>query len=127
AAVALFGLEVDGPLWLLVLAAVLNGLLGTMLGLLASAFARTEFQVVQFMPAVVFPQLLLGGVIIPREAMPEVLEAISAWLPLSHAIQGLQEVAGHADGGAVGRELAIVGAWALAALVLAALTLRRRT
>ena len=60
------GLEIDGSVWLLLLIAVLDALLGTALGLLASAFARTEFQAVQFMPAIVMPQILLCGLFAPR-------------------------------------------------------------
>ena len=56
----------DGrPAWLVIVLAVGNAVLGMSLGLFFSAFARTEFQAVQFMPAVVFPQLLLCGLIVP--------------------------------------------------------------
>ena len=88
-AVWVCGLEIEGSIWLLFAVAVADALLGTALGLLASAFARTEFQVVQFMPLLVFPQVLLGGIFIPRDQLPEVLEAISEWLPLSYAIDAL--------------------------------------
>lgn len=127
-AVWVCGLEVKGGEWLLILVAAVNGLLGTMLGLLASAFARTEFQVVQFMPVVVAPQVLLGGIFLPRDQMPEALEAISNWLPLSYSIDALNTVTTDADAtGEVLVDVAIVAAFALGALVLAALTLRRRT
>ncbi len=43
--------------------------------LLASAFARTEFQAVQFMPLIVSPQIILGDIFMPREEMPDVLYA----------------------------------------------------
>lgn len=127
-AVWVCGLEVQGEPWLLVLVAVTNAILGTTLGLLVSAFANTEFQVVQFMPAFVFPQILLGGIFVAREAMPDVLYAISDWLPLSHAIEALQLVS--TEGGDTGEvlvELGIVAAFALAAIVLGSVTLRRRT
>ncbi|MGO1410873.1 MULTISPECIES: ABC transporter permease [unclassified Microbacterium] len=120
-------LEVDGPLWELGLVAVVDALLGTTLGLLASAFARTEFQAVQFMPLLVFPQILLGGVIMPRENMPDVLEAISDWLPLSYAIDAVQAVTTGADAWDVYGPLLIILAFATAFILLAALTLRRRT
>lgn len=122
------GLSVAGPLWLLVLVALANALLGTALGLLASAFAQTEFQVVQFMPVFVFPQILLGGIFIPREQMPDVLYAISDWLPLSHSIKALNLVSTEADATAdVLWQLAVVLAFAIAAVVLGAITLRRKT
>ncbi|MGO1769309.1 MAG: ABC transporter permease [Microbacterium sp.] len=126
-AVWVCGLEVDGPLWQLGLVAVLDGLLGTTLGLLASAFARTEFQAVQFMPLLVFPQVLLGGVLMPREDMPDVLTAISDWLPLSHAIDSVQAVTAGDDGWDVFAPLLIIVAFAAGSIALASLTLRRRT
>ena len=77
-AVWVCGLEISGPLGLLFAVAIADALLGTSLGLLASAFARSEFQVVQFMPAFVFPQILLGGIFLPRDQLPAVLEAMVA-------------------------------------------------
>ncbi len=127
-AVWVCGLEVSGEPWLLVVVAVTNAILGTTLGLLASAFARTEFQVVQFMPAFVFPQILLGGIFVPRDSMPDVLYAISDWLPLSHSLEALSLVSRDAlatDDVLV--QLAIVAAFALGAVILGSITLRRRT
>jgi ABC transporter DrrB family efflux protein len=127
-AVWVCGLEVSGNAWLLILVAVVNAILGTTLGLFASAFASTEFQVIQFMPALVFPQILLGGIFVPRDRMPDVLQAISDWLPLSHSIEALQKVSTESDASAdVFRELAIVVAFAVAFVVLGSITLRRRT
>lgn len=126
-AVLVCGLDVDGPLWQLGLVAVVDALLGTALGLLASAFARTEFQAVQFMPVLVFPQMILGGLFMPRDRMPDVLYAVSDWLPLSHAIDAVSAVAAGDSGWDVWRPLLIVVAFAVGSLVLASLTLRRRT
>ncbi len=126
-AVWVCGLEVTGPLWQLGLVAVVDAILGTALGLLASAFARTEFQAVQFMPVVVFPQIILGGLFMPREQMPDVLDAISDWLPLSHAIDAVAAVSAGEEGWDLYGPLLIVAAFAVGALVLASLTLRRRT
>lgn len=122
------GLEIAGSVWLLLAVAVADAVLGTTLGLLASAFARTEFQVVQFMPLLVFPQILLGGLFLPREQLPDVLRVISDWLPLSHAIDALQAVAENSEDAAyVVGELLIIGAWIVGAVVLGSVTLRRRT
>ena len=126
-AVVVCGLSVEGPVWQLGLVAVVDAILGTALGLLASAFARTEFQAVQFMPLFVFPQIILGGLFMPREDMPDVLETISDWLPLSYAIDAINAVTAGDSGADLFVPLGIVGAFALAALVLASLTLRRRT
>jgi ABC-2 type transport system permease protein len=125
--VGLLGLDVNGPVWLLGVVAVVDAVLGTALGLLVSAFATTEFQAVQFMPAFVLPQILLCGLFVPRDAMPGVLEAISNVLPLSYAVDAMQELVGSADQVEVWRDVLVVAVFALAALGLGAATLRRRT
>lgn len=126
-AVAVCGLGVEGPLWQLGLVAVVDAILGSALGLLASAFARTEFQAVQFMPVLVFPQIILGGLFMPRDEMPDVLYAISDWLPLSYAIDTINAVMTAEEGWDVWRPLLVVVAFAVGALILASSTLRRRT
>ncbi|WP_314505082.1 ABC transporter permease [uncultured Microbacterium sp.] len=126
-AVLVCGLDVEGPIWQLGLVAVVDAILGSALGLLASAFARTEFQAVQFMPLIVFPQILLGGLFMPREEMPDALYAISNWLPLSYAIDAVNAVQAGDEGWDLVRPLLIVTAFAVGSLIVAALTLRRRT
>ncbi|MCB1272885.1 MAG: ABC transporter permease [Leucobacter sp.] len=126
-AVLVCGLEIEGPVWQLGLVAVLDALLGTGLGLLASAFARTEFQAVQFMPVFVFPQILVGGLLMPRDQMPDALHAISDWLPLSYAVDAVNAVASGEAGWELARPMIVIAAVVVAALGLASLTLRRRT
>ncbi|WP_173924510.1 ABC transporter permease [Agromyces sp. Marseille-P2726] len=127
-AVFVCGLEIEGSIWLLFAVTVADALLGTALGLLASAFARTEFQVVQFMPLLVFPQILLGGIFIPRDQLPDVLEAISDWLPLSYAIDALTAVAdGSEDAAWIRARILAIGAWIVGSIVVGSITLRRRT
>ncbi|MGW0468706.1 ABC transporter permease [Streptomyces sp. NPDC003027] len=124
----LLGLDVVGSPWLLLLVALLDALLGTALGLFVSAFAASEFQAVQFMPAVIFPQLLLCGLFTPRDRMHPVLEAISDALPMSYAVDGMNEVLRHPDvTGAFVRDALVVAGCALLVLTLGAATLRRRT
>ncbi|HYO40033.1 MAG TPA: ABC transporter permease [Nocardioidaceae bacterium] len=127
------GLDVAGPVSMLVVVAVVDAVLGTALGLLVSAFARTEFQAVQFMPALVIPQILLCGLFVPREAMPRVLEAVSDVLPLSYAVDAMTSVSsmtgsgfGGVDAG-VWTDIVVVLTFAVAGLALGAATLRRRT
>ena len=127
-AIWVFGLDVAGPRWLLVVVAVVDAVLGTATGLFVSAFARTEFQAVQFMPAVVLPQFLLCGLLVPRDDLPRALELTSDVLPLSYAVDAMRTLTVQADAaGDVGRDVAIVAAFALAAIALGSLTLRRRT
>jgi ABC-2 type transport system permease protein len=122
------GLEIDGSVWLLILIAVLDALLGTALGLLASAFARTEFQAVQFMPAIVMPQILLCGLFAPRNSMTTVLEWLSNVMPLSYAVDALESVTRSNElDGVFARDLVIVAGSGVLALILGAATLRRRT
>jgi len=125
--VGLLGLDVTGPIWLLGLVAVADAILGTALGLLVSAFAQTEFQAVQFMPLFVIPQILLCGLFVPRDAMPDVLHAISNVLPLSYATDAMQALVKTDVTADVWRDLGVVAGFAAAALALGAATLRRRT
>ena len=123
-----FGLDVAGPTWMLVLVALADALLGTALGLFVSAFAATEFQAVQFMPAFVFPQLLLCGLFVARDQMATALQWVADALPLTYAYDALDRVT--TDGSLGGRGtldvVVLCGAIGLA-LALGAATLRRRT
>jgi ABC transporter DrrB family efflux protein len=124
----LLNLYTPGSPLLVIVIAILTAVLGMSLGLLFSAFATTEFQAVQFMPAVVMPQILLGGLFVPRAQMADWLESISDVLPLTYSIDAMEEVG---SSGIVSDELlrdvgVVVGA-AILALALAAATLRRRT
>ncbi|MDX3069012.1 ABC transporter permease [Streptomyces sp. ND04-05B] len=122
------GLDVVGSPWLLLLVALLDALLGTALGLFVSAFAASEFQAVQFMPAVIFPQLLLCGLFTPRDRMHPVLEAVSNVMPMSYAVDGMNQVLTHTDVTTdFYRDILIVAGCALLVLCLGAATLRRRT
>lgn len=126
-AVWLLDLDLEAP-WIVMVFAVFNALLGSGLGLLASAFARTEFQAVQFMPLVVIPQLLLCGLLAPRETMSDVLSWISDVLPLSYATDALGRAIDVSTwNGDFTVDLLVVGAFVLASVALASATLRRRT
>lgn len=124
----LLDLDVAGSPLVVVLLAILNALLGTSLGLFTSAFARTEFQAVQFLPAFVFPQLLLCGLFIARDQMASVLEAVSWALPMTYAYDALERVTvdgALGSGGAV--SVIVTAAVTVLALGFGALTLQRRT
>jgi ABC-2 type transport system permease protein len=124
----LLGLEVESSEALVVVLAVSNAVLGMALGLFFSAFARTEFQAVQFMPAFVLPQILLCGLIVPREQMADWLEWIAAAMPFTYAYDALDRAASGSElGGRFWLDVAVVAGITLLALVLGAATLRRRT
>ena len=124
-AFGLLDLQVEGPTWAMLLLAIANAILGMALGLFVSAFARTEFQAVQFLPAFLLPQILLCGLLAPRDAMAPALEALSQVLPMTYAYDALDNVTrGTGDG--AGSALVVVGC-AVLALLAGAATLRRRT
>ena len=112
--------------WVLALA-LASALLGMATGLLVSAFARTEFQAVQFLPAVVLPQFLLCGLLTPRSQMVDVLRWLSNLLPMSYAVEGLTRVGQGTVDAVLIRDVLVVVACIVAALALGAATLRRRT
>lgn len=117
---------VGSPLLVIGLA-VANALLGVGLGLFLSAFATSEFQAVQFMPAVLLPQILLCGLFVARAQMPKALRLASDALPVSYAFDGLDRVArGLMDERLVVDVMAVTGTIILA-VALGSTTLRRRT
>jgi len=127
-AFGLLDLHAAGPAWLVIVLAVGNAVLGMSLGLFLSAFANTEFQAVQFMPAVVFPQLLLCGLIVPRADMARALEIASWFLPLTYAYDALQRVTQRdVIDARLGLDASVILGAILVALALGAATLRRRT
>jgi ABC-2 type transport system permease protein len=122
------GFDSAGAPGLIILLAVIDAVLGSALGLFASAFAKSEFQAVQFMPALVLPQILLCGLLVPREQMADWLSAIASVLPLTFAFDALDAVAiDGADLSGVSDEIAVLAGMIAVSLALGALTLRRRT
>ena len=122
------GFDSAGAPALIILLAVIDAVLGSALGLFASAFAKSEFQAVQFMPALVLPQILLCGLLVPREQMADWLSAIASVLPLTFAFDALDAVAiDGADLGGVSDEIAVLAGMIAVSIALGALTLRRRT
>lgn len=127
-AIFVLGLDVAGSAALLIVVAVVDCLLGTALGLFLSAFAATEFQAVQFVPAFVLPQFLLCGLLVPRENLPTALKYVSDVLPLSYAVDAMRTISVDPDGTPeVLRDVAIVLAFVVALIAAGAATLRRRT
>ena len=124
--VGLLGLDIQGSVWLLGLVAVADAVLGSALGLFVSAFAQTEFQAVQFLPLIVFPQILLCGLFVPRDTLPAVLEAVSDVLPLSYAVDAMTHLTRGTSTSDVWIDLLVVAAFAVGALGLGR-DLRRRT
>ena len=126
-AFGLLGVTVTGGALPVLVTAAITGLLGMALGLFVSAFARSEFQAVQFLPAFVLPQLLMCGLFVDRNNMATLLRWISDILPLTYSVDAMKNITSHSGWTSdLAHDLIIVGAFALAALVAGAATLRRR-
>ena len=119
--------ETQAGWWVLTLIAGVTGLAGLSLGLLGSAFARSEFQAVQLMPVLIIPQVLLCGLLVPREELPDLLRWISEALPLSHAVDAVTVAASSGVTGEVVADTILCLAFALVFLALAAVTMPRQT
>ena len=119
-------IDYQGGIWQVVALLMLLIIVAVSLGIFVSTFARNEFQVVQFIPVVLAPQIFLSGVIIPVKQMPWVLEGISRALPLTYAVEGLTEIMikGRTLGDVV-LELGVLAAFGAALMAAAIATVRR--
>ena len=122
------GIQVSSSIWYVLLTAVLGAQLGVAFGLLASAVSTSEFQAVQLFPALIIPQLMLCGLFGPREDMAQALHVLSDALPITYAVEALTELFTHSSPtGYYWVDLAVTAACVLALLLIASVTLRRRT
>lgn len=119
------GLKIAGSQAMLIVVAILDALLGMAIGLFVSSFAKTEFQAVQFLPAILFPQLLLSGLLAPRESMPALFQWISDVLPLTYAVDATRIVI--SGTGSIGLDLLYIALFLIALLTVGSLTLKRKT
>lgn len=118
--------DYEGGLWQAFVLLLLLTVVSVNLGIFISTFARNEFQVVQFIPIVFSPQVFLSGVILPLEQLPTFLEWLARILPLTYAVEALQEVMLRGEGLTdVAQEVGVLLGFAVALLVLAGFTVRR--
>ena len=121
-------LEVNyqGSIWQIWTVLVPLVVVGVSLGVFISTFARNEFQVVQFIPLLMAPQIFLSGVIAEVDKMPAVLEVLAYLLPLTYAVDGLQDIMLRGDSlGSIGLELGVLALYVVALLTAAAVAVRR--
>ena len=123
----LLGLDTVGPVWLVLVLAVANAVLGMALGLFLSAFAHTEFQAVQFMPAFILPHLFLAGLFVPRDEMAPALEVVSVFMPMTYAYDALARATADELDARLALDMIVLAGCIVLSLVLGATTLRRRT
>ncbi|GAA2183046.1 ABC transporter permease [Brooklawnia cerclae] len=121
-------MQVAGPVWAVLLTAVVSAQLGVAFGLLASAVSRSEFQAVQLFPVLAVPQLLLCGLFVSRDQMADWLRVLSDLMPMTYGVEAMTEVLGSAEPTTrYWRDLGIVAGCVVALLAIASATLRRRT
>jgi ABC-2 type transport system permease protein len=120
-------IQYRGDLWQIFIMQIISTVGAVNLGIFISTYARNEFQVVQFIPLFILPQVFLSGVLWPVEQMPGYLQWVSKFLPLTYAIRGLREVM--LQGASllnIPFDLGILCAFAIAASIGAIFTLRKR-
>ena len=119
-------IEYEGSLWQIFVLLFVVTIVAVNLGIFISTFARNEFQVVQFIPIILLPQIFLSGAVLPSEQLPGYFQAIGKVLPLTYAVDGLKALMleGETLGG-IAQELAVLGGFAIGILALAAITVRR--
>jgi ABC-2 type transport system permease protein len=116
----------NGDLWQILTFQILMGIVAVSMGTFFSAFARNEFQMIQFIPLVIVPQIFLSGLFIPISQLPVVLEWISKFLPLTYGVEGIKALMQTGQSLLdVGKDIGILAAFAVGFLVLASLTLRK--
>lgn len=126
--VYVLNVEFRGDLWQIVIFQVLIGILAVCLGIFVSAFARNEFQMIQFIPLIIVPQVFICGVLFPIEQLPDYLQWIARFLPLTYGVDGIRGLMleGKSLAG-IGREIAVLSGYAVALMIFAGVSLRRGT
>jgi ABC-2 type transport system permease protein len=117
-----------GDLWQILVFQALMGINAVCLGTFFSAFARNEFQMIQFIPLVIIPQVFVSGLFIPVDQLPVVLEWVSKFLPLTYGVEGIRAMMLQGQSLLdIGKDIWILVAYAAGLLILASLTLRQKS
>jgi ABC-2 type transport system permease protein len=127
---SVYVLKVDfhGDLWQIILFQVIIGILAVCLGIFVSAFARNEFQMIQFIPLIIVPQVFVCGLIFPVSQLPDYLQWIGKFLPLTYGVDGIRALMLQGAGLVnIGKDIGVLVAYAIGLLILAGVSLRRGT
>jgi ABC-2 type transport system permease protein len=125
-AVYILNVSFNGSLWQIIVFQILIGILAVCLGIFISAFARNEFQMVQFIPLIIVPQVFVCGLLYPVSQMPDYLQWIAKFLPLTYAVDGIRALMLQGkDLLDIGKEIGVLAAYAAALMLLAGISLRR--
>jgi ABC-2 type transport system permease protein len=116
----------NGDLWQIVVFQILIGILAVCLGIFISVFAKNEFQMVQFIPLIILPQMFLCGLLWPISTMPNYLQWIADFLPLTYAVEGMRGLMVQGQNLLdIIKDVGIIAGYAAVLMILAALTTRR--
>jgi ABC-2 type transport system permease protein len=127
---SVYVLKVDfhGDLWQIIIFQILIGILAVSLGIFISAFTRNEFQMIQFIPLMIVPQVFICGLIFPVNQLPDYLQWLAKFLPLTYGIDGIRALMLQGKGLLdIGKEISVLLAYAVGVLILAGISLRRGT
>jgi len=115
-----------GDLWQILVFQVLIGIGAICLGTFLSVFAKNEFQMMQFIPLIIVPQMFLCGLLWPVSQMPDYLQWIAKFLPLTYGVDGIRSLMLQGQNLLdIGKEVSVLAAYAAGLMILAAFTLRR--
>lgn len=124
--VYVFKVSFHGDLWQILVFQIIIGIGAVCLGTFFSVFAKNEFQMMQFIPLIIVPQVFLCGLLWPVSQMPEYLQWIAKFLPLTYGVDGIRALMLQGqDLPDIGREVGVLAGYAVGLLILASLTLRR--
>lgn len=123
----LLGVTVMGGTFPIVVAAVLAAFLGIALGLLVSAFATSEFQAVELVMPIMFPQILVCGLFVSRDHMAKLLQWVSDIFPVTYSVDAMKQATLHSHwSGKLTRDLLVIVGYGVVALILGSVTIRRQ-
>ena len=89
--ITVFKIHLVGSIWLVFLTNLLLALVALTLGIFISTFANSEFQMIQFIPLIVVPQIFFAG-LVPVDGMASWLQAIAHIMPLYYGANALTAV-----------------------------------
>ncbi len=125
--VYVLGIHYRGDIWQILIFQILIGINAVCLGTFFSAFARNEFQMIQFIPLVIIPQVFVSGLFIPVNQLPVVLEWASKFMPLTYGVEGIRALMLQGQSLLdIGTDIGVLVAYAVVLLGLAALTLKQK-
>ncbi|WP_027084166.1 ABC transporter permease [Cohnella panacarvi] len=85
------GIALEGSMFMVLIMNLLLAIAALTLGTLLSAYAQNEFQIFQFIPLVIIPQIFFAG-LIELDSMPEWLQALGHALPLYYGSAALRDI-----------------------------------